>query len=247
LNRKNIIHFEVIESTNDYLKKMADEVEDRTVVISDKQIKGRGRTGKVWQSNSNEGIWMSIILKPDIKIDKAPFITLIAAASIIKSLNDCLICAKIKWPNDIILNGKKLCGILTELITTQKGINIIVGIGMNVNTTNFSDEICKIATSLKKEGYEIDKWDLIEKILDHFEKLYVDYVENENKFEVIKICREYSAIIGKKIYMIKDNEKELVECLDIDENGNLIIINSMGERKNIISGEISIRGEVGYI
>ena len=102
-------------NTNDYAKKIGNELRDGSVIISEEQTKGKGRLGRVWESKAGEGIWMSIILKPNIIPNKAPFITLIAGASIVKALNILGVDAKIKWPNDIVINGKKICGILAPI------------------------------------------------------------------------------------------------------------------------------------
>lgn len=245
---KKIIHFDTIDSTNDYAKKIGNEESEGTVIISEEQTKGRGRLGRNWHSNSHEGIWMSIILKPEIIPYKAPFITLIAGASIVEALNKLGVNAKIKWPNDIILNEKKICGILTELSAEIERINhIVLGIGINVKTMEFSQEICGVATSLYKENYIISRVDIVRNILLEFESLYLEYINNNSKEKVLDICRRYSAIIGKKIYTIKGEEKELVRCLDINEEGNLIIKRNDGSIKEIISGEISIRGIKGYV
>lgn len=245
---RSIIHFDTIESTNDYGKEIAGKELDGTVIISEEQTKGKGRLGRNWHSKSGEGIWMSIILKPNMTPYKAPFITLIAGASIVKSLNELGIDTTIKWPNDVIINGKKICGILTELSAEIERINhIVLGIGINVKTIDFSPEISEIATSLQKEGYNLSRVDIVKMILEQFEKLYIDYVENDNKKETIDICRKYSAVIGKEIYAIRGENKELVTCLDLDENGNLIVKKDNGEIVQIMSGEISIRGINGYI
>lgn len=244
----NIIHLETVDSTNDYAKKIANEEAEGSVVISEEQTKGKGRLGRSWHSKLYEGIWMSIILKPEINPYNAPFITLIAGASIVKALNDLGVETLIKWPNDVIVNGKKICGILTELSTEFDRINyIVLGIGMNVKTMEFSQEICDIATSLYKEGYNLSRVDIVRSILETFEKLYIDYIDNNSKEDVLKICREYSALIGKKVYSIKGDIKELVECLDVNEYGNLKILKSDGSVEELISGEISIRGLKGYV
>ena len=245
---KKILHFETIESTNNYAKKIALEELDGTVIISEEQTKGRGRVGKQWYSKSGEGIWMSIILKPDIISQKAPFITLIAGASIVKALNKLDVETFIKWPNDITINNKKVAGILTELSTEVDKINyIVLGIGINTKTMKFSQEISEIATSLHKEGYEISRVDIVKAILEEFEKLYLQYVNENVRKETLSICRKYSAIIGKDIYLIKEDEKELVRCLDINDDGNLIVRNENNIIQEIISGEISIRGVKGYV
>lgn len=245
---KNIIHFEILDSTNDYLKNIGNDVPEGTVVISEEQTKGKGRLGRQWNSKSREGIWMSIILKPDIIPYKAPFITLIAGASIVKALNNLKVETKIKWPNDIIINNKKVSGILTELSAEVERINyVVVGIGINVKNLDFDKELEEKATSLYKENYYLSRIDIISQVLYEFEKLYNEYIENDNRETTLKICREYSAIINKDIYVFKGDEKELVKCIDINDDGNLIVRDSNNEEKEIISGEVSIRGVKGYV
>ncbi|MCI7204757.1 MAG: biotin--[acetyl-CoA-carboxylase] ligase [Clostridium sp.] len=245
---KNVLHFETIDSTNDYAKKIGNELRDGSVIISEEQTKGKGRLGRVWESKAGEGIWMSIILKPNIIPNKAPFITLIAGASIVKALNILGVDAKIKWPNDITINNKKLSGILTELSAEIERVNyIVVGIGMNVKDTDFEEELQDKATSLYKENYNVSRVDIVKEILCQFEKLYLDYIEKDDKKEVLDICRQYSAIINKEIYVIKNDQKELVDCIGINEEGNLIIKNKDGNLEEIMSGEVSIRGVKGYV
>ena len=245
---KNIIHLESVDSTNDYLKNIANGIKEGTVVISEEQTKGKGRLGRNWQSKSREGIWMSIVLKPEIVPYKAPFITLIAGAAIVKALNNLQVPAKIKWPNDIIINNKKVSGILTELSAEIERVNyVVVGIGMNVKNLDFDKELEEKATSLYKENYYLSRVEIVSKVLYEFEKLYKDYIENNNKEETLKICREYSAIINKDVYIIKGDEKELVRCIDISNEGNLIVRDSNNNEQEILSGEVSIRGVKGYV
>ena len=245
---KKIIHFESIDSTNDYAKEIALKEVEGTVIISEEQTKGRGRLKRQWHSKYKEGIWMSVILKPNIIPQKSSFITLIAGVSIVNVLNKLGVKAFIKWPNDIIINNKKVAGILTELSAETDKINyIILGIGINVKTTEFSQEISEIATSLYKEGYKISRVDIITNIITEFENLYLQYVNKDLKKDTLYMCRKYSCIIGKDVYLIKDEQKELVRCLDINEYGNLIVLTENNIIKEIISGEISIRGVKGYV
>ena len=244
----NIVHFETIDSTNDYAKKVASQVSEGTVIISEEQTKGKGRMGRQWNSKSKEGIWMSIILKPKMIPQNAPFITLIAGASIAKALNDLGVETTIKWPNDIIINNKKIAGILTELSAEIERINyIVLGIGINVKTMEFSQEISEIATSLYKEGHKISRVDIVRNILEKFEKLYLKYINEGSKEETLNRCRDYSAIIGKDVYLIKGEEKELVRCLDMNQEGNLVVRTKDNIIKEIMSGEVSIRGVKGYV
>lgn len=245
---KKIVHFDTIESTNDYAKKIAPDEEEGTIVISEEQTKGRGRLGRQWYSKSGDGVWMSIILKPDIAPYKAPFLTLIAGASIAKALNDLGVKTLIKWPNDVIINGKKLSGILTELSAEIERVNhVVLGIGINVKTMEFSQEICDIATSLHKECFHISRVDIVRSILREFEILYFEYVNNNSKEKTLDICRTYSAVIGKEIYTLKGDERELVKCIGINEEGNLIIKTKDNCIKEVMSGEVSIRGGKGYV
>ncbi|MCT4509023.1 MAG: biotin--[acetyl-CoA-carboxylase] ligase [Tepidibacter sp.] len=245
---KEVIHFDTTESTNDYAKKVAVESIDGTIVVSEDQTKGRGRRGRQWHSIKGEGIWLSIILKPDIYPHKAPFITQIAGASIVKALKKLKIDASIKWPNDIIVNNKKISGILTELGAEIDRVNyIVLGIGINVKTVDFPEDIKSIATSIFKEGYNVKRIDILKNILEEFEVLYLDYIQKNDKSSCIKICKENSAILGKNIYIINNDKKRKVKCIDINEAGNLVIINEDNDIEELIAGEVSIRGERDYI
>lgn len=244
----NIHHLQTIDSTNEYLKRIGDKSTDGTVVISEEQTRGKGRMGRTWQSKSGEGIWMSLLLKPNIIPFKAPFITLVAGVSVVTALRKLNVPAQIKWPNDIILNDKKICGILTELSAEIERVNyVIVGMGMNVKNMYFSGELEHKATSLYKEGYVLQRVDIVDKILYEFEKNYIDYIENDNKEHVLNLFRQYSNIINKEIYLIKNDKRELVTCIDINDSGNLIIKDKDNNIREIMSGEVSIRGINGYI
>ena len=244
----NIHHLQTIDSTNEYLKRIGDKSTDGTVVISEEQTRGKGRMGRTWQSNSGEGIWMSLLLKPNIIPFKAPFITLVAGVSVVTALRKLNVPAQIKWPNDIILNDKKICGILTELSAEIERVNyIIVGMGMNVKNMYFSGELEHKATSLYKEGYILQRVDIVDEILYEFEKNYIDYIENDNKEHVLNLFRQYSNIINKEIYLITNDKRELVTCIDINDSGNLIVKDKDNNIREIMSGEVSIRGINGYI
>lgn len=244
----NIHHLQTIDSTNEYLKRIGDKSTDGTVVISEEQTRGKGRMGRTWQSKSGEGIWMSLLLKPNIIPFKAPFITLVAGVSVVTALRKLNVPAQIKWPNDIILNDKKICGILTELSAEIERVNyVIVGMGMNVKNMYFSGELEHKATSLYKEGYVLQRVDIVDKILYEFEKNYIDYIENDNKEHVLNLFRQYSNIINKEIYLITNDKRELVTCIDINDSGNLIIKDKDNNIREIMSGEVSIRGINGYI
>lgn len=248
----NQIHyFETIDSTNNYAKKIAqDGFEEGTIVLSDEQTGGRGRLGRNWVSPPGTGLWMSIILRPNIEPFEAAKITEIAAGAVAKAI-DRLTDAEpgIKWPNDIIINKKKVCGILTEMSAELNYINfVVVGIGINVNTEEFPQGIDEIATSIKKAtGMHISRKDLFLTIIREFEGLYYDFIEAGSLEKTIKICKEKSVVIGKKVRIINKDKVMIAEALDINKNGELVIRKENGEIINIISGEISVRGINDYI
>jgi BirA family biotin operon repressor/biotin-[acetyl-CoA-carboxylase] ligase len=248
---RNIVHFDTVDSTNEKAKNLAVATEHGTVVISEEQTIGKGRLGRSFVSPKNKGIWMSIILKPDIEPMKVSLITQIGAAAVNKALINMGIESFIKWPNDIIINNKKVCGILTEMSCELTMVNFVVlGIGINVNVDkeDFGEEISNVATSLKLETKKkIDRKKIVAYILNNFEKLYNDYVDRDDIVKPISICKERSILLGKEIQVIKKGEAYKAKALDIKENGSLVVQYENGEIEELISGEVSIRGKEGYV
>lgn len=245
---KKILFLDSVDSTNEFAKRVAHKHDEGVLIISEEQTAGKGRLGKNWTSNSGEGIWMSLILKPKMNIQDSPFLTLVAGAAATKAMNKIGVDVNIKWPNDLTLNRKKICGILTELSVENDSIGyIVLGMGINVKTMEFEEGIDHKATSILKEGYDIGREDIIASILNEFESMYLNYVINNNKSEVLDLNRKHSALIGKNVYVIEDGEKKLRECVDISSNGNLLVREQNGKTIEINSGEVSVRGEGGYV
>ena len=232
---------ESVDSTNDYAKKKAKELVDGSVIISLEQVKGKGRRGRSFHSGKGDGIYLSIILKPGFEPTKAPFITSIAGAALVNTFNKFNIQTKIKWPNDVLINGKKVAGILTEMSADMEFIEyIVLGVGINVSGLEFPNELKNIATSLKLEGYDVKKLSIIWQFIYEFELLYNLYL-NENTSEVVNILRNNSSVLGKQINVHYMNEVESAIAVDINNQGALIIKTQEGEVKELSSGEISIR------
>lgn len=232
---------ESVDSTNDYAKKKAKELVDGSVIISLEQVKGKGRRGRSFHSGKGDGIYLSIILKPGFEPTKAPFITSIAGAALVNTFNKFNIQTKVKWPNDVLINGKKVAGILTEMSADMEFIEyIVLGVGINVSGLEFPNELKNIATSLKLEGYDVKKLSIIWQFIYEFELLYNLYL-NENTSEVVNILRNNSSVIGKQINVHYMNEVESAIAVDINNQGALIIKTQEGEVKELSSGEISIR------
>ncbi|MFX0549464.1 biotin--[acetyl-CoA-carboxylase] ligase [Hathewaya histolytica] len=248
---RNIIHFHSIDSTNNKGKELAsDGAKEGTVVISEIQTKGKGRLGRNWISPKGN-IYISIILKPKIDPFHLSKTTLIGAAAVNTALKEMGIESKIKWPNDIILENKKLCGILTEMSAELNLLNyIVMGIGVNVNMDkeDFEDELKDTATSLKalyKKNF--NRKELLGRILNNFEKYYEEFINTNSIKDCIKICRKNSILLGKEVEIIERDEKKRVKALDISDEGALIVEYKNGEIEEIISGEVSMRGLYGYV
>lgn len=249
---KNIIHFDSTASTNLKAKEIGDKIESNgTVIISEEQTNGRGRLGRAWVSPKYKGLWMSIILKPELSPMEAAKLTQIGAAAVIKALKEFNIDALIKWPNDVVINSKKVCGILTEMSAELTKINyIVMGIGVNVNIEekDFPEELRDIASSLLIEhGGKINRQELTAKILNNFEALYLDFLSSSSMKESIDICRSFSAILNKEINIIKNQVVTPALVKDIDDEGRLLVEYLDGRTEWLISGEVSIRGKESYI
>lgn len=249
----NIDFLEQVDSTNLYAKRIAEEgFRDGTVIIADEQVKGKGRLGRTWTSPKGKGIWMTIMLKPNINPAQAAKVTLLTACAVNNAIFQCCgINSKIKWPNDIVCNGKKLCGILTEMNAELDEIHyLIVGIGINVNLDKeeFSEELHSTATSIKIEkGITVSRKELVKSVLNNFEVYYKAFLQTGSISQFISEYKEKSAVIGKDVNIISSASKFKGKVLDISEEGQLLVELEDGTVKEIISGEVSIRALEGYI
>ena len=250
---KEIIFLDSIDSTNNYAKKKAARgFEDGTIIIAEKQTSGRGRLGREWKSSIGKGIWMTIMLKPRVKPEKAAQLTLMTAYAVNKSIrNICGLESYIKWPNDIVINGKKACGILTEMGAEIDRINyLLVGIGINANTEPeiFAKMDLNHATSLKIEKDEsIDRKLLVVDILKNFEDLYYDFVKSGSIRNIIEDYKKVSATLGKEVKLLTRSEELFGLAIDMTCQGELMVLMDSGEMKKVSSGEVSIRAKNGYV
>lgn len=246
---RKIIYKKSIDSTNLECKRIADAESEGTAVVGEEQLKGRGRLGRSWTSPPYKGIFMSIILKPDIDMEEAPKITSIGAAAVFLAFKDIGIECQVKWPNDIVINGKKVCGILTEMSGEINRINyIVIGIGINVNLNNddIPEDLKDKATSLLIEkGKNIDRRILLSGLLNNFEILYDEFLSGDYS-KTVSICRDNSSLIGKEVKIIKNGKEAVGKAIDIEKDGALIIQYKNGEKDKIISGEVSVRGIGSY-
>ncbi len=249
---KDIEIFKTINSTNLYLKEKAFQISDEgKVVISETQTQGRGRRGRSFYSPKQNGIYMSIFLKPDIEIEDVTMITVIAAIAVNEALEKVLnLKTQIKWVNDILYNGKKLCGILTEASIEAESSKVsyaVLGIGINVNEgeNGFPEELKDIAVSLKSIlNKSYDRNIIISEILNCFEKYYKLLNDKKSKNEILNIYREKLCMIGEIVKVIQGEIVYYAKVLDINERAELIIEKD-DVKKILNSGEISIRKTEG--
>ncbi len=235
---KDIKYFKETESTNIIAREMAGSVEEGTVVIAESQTGGRGRLGRKWLSPEG-GIWLSIILKPRIQPQYAPRITLLAGVSVAKTILSLGIPAKIKWPNDVLINGKKVCGILTEIEAEIDLIDYcVVGIGIdaNVDTESFPEEFRDSSTSLKKElGHEINRVDFVQKLMSEFEALYLKFQKDDFP-SILEEWRNMSATIGEWVKITTQTKTIYGEAIGVDNDGALILETGEGQLEKIVAG-----------
>lgn len=229
-------------STNNDAKALAEKgAKEGTMVIARCQSGGRGRLGRSFFSQKDTGLYMSVILKGEKVLNGGILITSFAAVAVARAIEKvCSADAKIKWVNDIYINGKKVCGILTESkIDAQSGVPqyIILGIGINVKKTQFPKDIAEIATSIENEAkQEIDINYLAAEVLNQLEILY----QNFETGDFLKENKARSAVVGKNIKVVRGNEIYNAFAKDIDDCGGLIIIRD-GKEEVLSSGEVSVR------
>ncbi len=238
---RNLVWTYSCESTNSEAKRRSDMPEG-TVFAAEVQTAGRGRLGRSWLSPPGGGIWMSVLLKPELTPPEVVPVTLAAGLAAAESLE-----GDIKWPNDVVINGKKVCGILTEMSAEMERVNYaVVGIGVNVNTPDFPPELCDKATSVAIEtGVSKNRRKLAEEILERFE-LYYKKLTKGGFAAIREEYRRRCITIGREVAVIEHGSTTRAFGADIDESGALVIEDEHG-RRALNSGEVSVRGIYGYV
>ncbi len=251
MENKKIRYYEQLDSTNTKVSELALEgAEHGTVVVAECQTAGKGRRGRVWNSPAGDNIYMSVLLRPSFETHKAPMITLLMAYSVAEVLrkrgfSD----VQIKWPNDLVLFGKKLCGILTEMYLRGSEIDyVVVGVGVNVNTSAFPEELVDKATSLFLEcGKLVEREQLIANILETFMEMYDRFAKaGDLKF----LQEDYNAILvnrDREVCILEPENEYTAYALGINEKGELLVRLEDGTVKQVYAGEVSVRGVYGYI
>lgn len=240
---KTVHHYGSVETTQTIAHEKAQQgAYEGTAVLAEEQTKGKGRLARPWNSAPSSGIWMSLILRPKLAPHEAPQLTLVAAVAIIRAIEDVTNASPaIKWPNDILLNGKKITGILTEMQADPDRVKaIILGIGMNVNQQqeDFPEELQDIASSLRIEtGQEVNRAQLAARVLYYLEH-YVDLYVTKGFAPIKLLWESYATITGKRVRANMVNESITGKALGISEDGVLQLQLDDGTVRGIYSADI---------
>ena len=255
---KNIVYYDATDSTNLRIRELGDAgAPHGTLAVADRQTAGRGRRGRSWESPPGSSIYMSVLLRPDIPPDRAPMLTLVMALSVAEGIRQCIetggdsgnsLEIQIKWPNDIIISGKKLAGILTEMSSQVDYINhVTVGVGINVNRTEFPEEIRETASSLCLEcGHTVKRAPLIAAVMERLEDNYDIFLRT---LDLSGLLERYSALLvnrDREVMVLGTKEQYRAYALGINSTGELIVRREDGSTEEIFAGEVSVRGVYGY-
>lgn len=243
--------FETIGSTNTHAKKEALKVPEGALFLAEEQTEGKGRFGRSFLSPKGSGVYMSMVLKPKAELAKLPFLTLISPLSVVKSLKNLYqIEAKIKWPNDVIFEGRKLCGISTDLSISAETLNaeyVVIGIGVNVKKTAYPKELQEKAINLESIiQVPVDRNRLAAEILNQLESYYRDDAYLLRRKEIVEEYKTYLSMLQQDVTVVQGERSFKARVLDVDENGELLVKKQDGETVCLTGGEVSIRGVYGF-
>lgn len=242
---KRIEYYDSLSSTNGRAKEILTEAPaEGSIIIAEEQTGGKGRLGRSWFSPPGTGIWLSVILKPQLPPVELPKLTLVAAVALSKAIQEELNRRPpVKWPNDLYLEGRKISGILTELSGEMGRVEyLILGVGINVN-----QEICDFPAELREKaaslriitGKGVDRLSLLQAYLRFFESEYLNALKNGFS-EVLQYCRDYSATLGRQVEVTDGKKVYRGTAVEIEDTGGLVLENERGERIRVLSGDVNL-------
>lgn len=247
---KKIYEYKEISSTNTEAQRLAEEgAPHGTVVIAELQTAGRGRRGRQWISQAGKGLWFSIILKPQLLPESVSVLSLVAALAVEKAIFQMTERkSQIKWPNDIVMEGKKVCGILSEMCLREGHIHhIVVGIGINVEQQEFPEELKDMATSLENIcGKPIERKQLLQEVLQAFGYYYELYMQTTDMSLMLKEYNTCLVNCDKEVRVLNPMGAYQGIARGINKNGELLV-EKEGILHRVYAGEVSVRGLYGYV
>ncbi len=242
-----IHYFPSVESTNERLKTMAEEgAPEGTVVLAEEQTRGKGRLGRSWSSPLGKGIWLSVLLKPAVFPQETPGFTLVAAVAVTRALNGpyAYLKAGIKWPNDILIRERKICGILTELKAEADRLHyLVIGIGLNANQApeDFPPELASTATSLYLEsGKKADRLALTASVINELDHLYTT-IRTQGTGPIIQAWKKNSITLERRVSVSLPAGNFSGTAVDIQDDGALVVQGDDGTRKHFHAGEVTLK------
>ncbi|MGZ9584073.1 biotin--[acetyl-CoA-carboxylase] ligase [Paenibacillus marinisediminis] len=232
---------------NEALAWAQDGTEEGALVIAEEQVSGRGRQGRSWFSPPGKGIWMSMVMKPRIPLQFTPHLTLLTAVAVCRAIKRVVnVPIGIKWPNDLLIENRKVCGILLESSAEdERLVNVIAGIGIDVNIDerDYPEHLLDIATSLKREaGHEIDRATLLAEILLEWEQLYKLY-EEQGFGPIRTIWEANSVMIGRHVQLKTPYGEAAGTAQGLDESGALVLLGPEGLYQKVFSGDVRFTDE----
>lgn len=246
-----VTFYDTINSTNLRAKLDAENgAPEGALVVADMQTAGRGRRGRTWNSPAGINVYFTLILKPEYVPDKASMVTLVMAMAVAEAVRKtCGLEAGIKWPNDIVINGKKVCGILTEMSVERDFIHhVVIGVGINVGLQEFAPEIAAAATSLEAEcGRRIPKAGLVVNVMKAFEKYYESF---RCKTDLSLLMEDYNALLvnrDREVCVLDPRGEYTGISRGINDTGELLVEMADGSITTVYAGEVSVRGIYGYV
>lgn len=250
---QELLCLDSIDSTNTECKRQAMAgAKEGLVVLAEEQTAGRGRAGRSFQSPKDCGLYLSLLMRPQLDLSQVTNMTAWVAVAVCNGIEQaCGVRPKIKWTNDLILNGKKLCGILTELgleSETKQLDYLVTGIGVNVNHTpeDFDAELRSIATSLAQElGHPVCRVELATQIIRALDEMYACFPHEKQTY--LEQYRADCITTGKPVQLITPTSRQEATALEIDDEFRLVVILPDGTRQALSTGEVSVRGMYGYV
>jgi BirA family biotin operon repressor/biotin-[acetyl-CoA-carboxylase] ligase len=235
--------YEEVGSTNDVAKELAEEgALHGEVVVAERQTAGRGRRGRSWSSPARRNLYLSVILRPELPPARAPEVTLLASVAVCQAVRQAGVAAAIKWPNDVLVSGRKLAGVLTEMAAEVERVQwLVVGIGVNVNADrdDFPEELCDLATSLRLErGQPVPRVLFAAALLTALEE-WLDRHADEGFAPVRAAWREMSDTLGREVRVRSGGVDVVGVAEDVDESGALLVRTAEGLER-VVSGDVEM-------
>lgn len=248
---RRVQYYEQTGSTNIQAKRLAEEgAAGGTLVVADMQTDGRGRRGRGWISPAGTNVYYTLLLRPQFQPDKASMLTLVMALAVARAVEDVTgVSTHIKWPNDVVMNGRKMVGILTEMSAESDYIHhIVIGVGINVGEQQFPEELADRVTSVDREaGRKIPRAELIQKCMEYFETYYESFAECGSMSGLMGEYHDYLINRGRSVRVLDPRGEYGGMAEGINENGELLVRLEDGSIRAVYAGEVSVRGVNGYV